>query len=48
MELTYVSTKWPISSPFPDLQETYANQGTPLLPPLDKPDARALVSRPSS
>lgn len=27
------------------LQETYANQGTPLLPPMDKPDARALVSR---
>jgi glutathione S-transferase len=25
------------------LEETYANQGTPLLPPLDKPDARALV-----
>jgi hypothetical protein len=31
----------------PCLQETYANQGTPLLPPLDKPDARALVSRDS-
>lgn len=26
------------------LEETYAPQGTPLLPPLDKPDARALVS----